>query len=238
MSDTAKPTPTLVIFGGGGATGQAAIKAARSKGFLVRAVDHTAPENPSADEGITYVTADVLEDDLRAQVRGADAVVSCLGVGNDPQTLLDPPPLYTKGTEAICDAMKAEGITRLVVISASFVEEKNRGPIWFKLPAMVALHRVFEQMAEMERNLVQRPWLAWTAVRPGWLMEAEASNDYTVQADVIPENMIRTRHADLADFMVSLAQNDEWVRATPAIARVEPPEASSLEEVAKEMLPG
>lgn len=236
--NTDTPSPfTLTIFGASGATGRAAIKAARACDLRVRAIDHSLPDDAADDPGITHHQADVLTDDLRDHVRGADAVLSCLGVGNDPGTLLSPPPLYTKGTRAICDAMTAERVKRLVVISASFVADRDRGPIWFKLPAMIGLHRVFEQMAEMEDNLRARPDLDWTAVRPGWLMQGDATEDYTVQADVIPDGMVRTRHADLAAFMVTLAQNGDWIRATPALARPESPQATSPEAVLREMTP-
>ena len=236
---TAAPTHralTLVIFGASGTTGRAAIAQARARGHTVHAVDHTPPQYTTDDPGIIHHIADVLNDDLRPMVRDADAVLSCLGVGNDAQTLLAPPPIYTKGTAAICDAMEAEGVTRLIVISASFVEDRTRGPIWFRLPAMAALHRVIEQMTQMEQDLRQRPAIDWTAVRPGWLMEGNETGDYVVQADVIPADMIRTRHADLAHFMVRLAEGTDWLRATPAIARHEPASASSPAAVADEIL--
>jgi nucleoside-diphosphate-sugar epimerase len=227
---------TLAIFGASGATGTHAVAAARARGHRVRAIHHEMPEQGSDDPQVTLDSADVLQDDLRAQVRGADAVLSCLGVGNDPQTLLDPPPLYTRGTRAICDAMRAEGIRRLVVVSASFVQDRDRGPIWFKIPAMAALHLVFEQMAEMERQLFLEEDLDWSAVRPGWLMEGDATTDYRVQANVIPKGMIRTRHADLADFMVRLTEGTDWLRQTPALARPEAPEDSGPRAVLDEMV--
>ncbi|KIN64306.1 NAD binding 10 domain containing protein [Sulfitobacter noctilucicola] len=236
MSDVKASPFTIGLFGAGGATGRAALRAAREKGYRVIAFDHSAPDNPEQDPLITHVTVDVLNDDLAPHLSGVDAVISCLGVGNDPQTLLDPPPLYTKGTSAICDGMQTHGLKRLVVISASFVEEKNRGPIWFKLPAMVALNNVFAQMAKMEKQLAERRSIDWTAVRPGWLMDGDATEDYTVQADVIPENMIRTRHADLGAFMVTLAASDDWVRGTPAIARHEDEKESSPAAVLTEMV--
>ncbi|MEW9921508.1 NAD(P)-dependent oxidoreductase [Marimonas sp. MJW-29] len=235
MTNTSTSPLTLVIFGASGSTGKSAVAAARARGHRVRAVDHHVPDDTSDDEGITHVQGDVLKDDLRPHVRDADAVLSCLGVGNDPATLLDPPPLYSKGTEAICDAMEAEGIKRLITISATFVETRDRGPIWFKLPAMTGLHLVFEQMKEMEANLRARPALDWTAVRPGWLMEGKVTGDYTVQPDVIPDDMVRTRHADLADFIVRLAETRDWVHATPAIARPEAAEHTSPRAVAEEI---
>lgn len=236
MTPAADGPLCITIFGAWGATGRHAIKAARAQGHRVKAVVHHLPDEISADAGVTYVKGDVLKDDLRPYVEGADAVLSCLGIGNDLETLLSPPPLYTEGTENICKAMLEENVSRLVVISASFVEEKNRGPIWFKLPAMTALSLVFREMEQMEHNLKARHDIAWTAVRPGWLMEGEETRDYVVQANVIPPGLIRTRHADLAHFMVSLAETGEWIHQTPAIARKEPVAATAPDKVIEEML--
>lgn len=236
MTSLADTPLQITIFGASGATGRHAIQAARARGHRVRAVDHHLPDDASSDASVIHVQADVLTDDLREHVHGADAVLSCLGVGNDIETLLSPPPLYTDGTENICEAMQKENVKRLIVISASFVEEKNRGPIWFKLPAMTALSLVFQEMQKMEHNLKARPQLDWTAVRPGWLMEGEETRDYAVQADVIPQGLIRTRQADLAHFMVSLAESRDWLHQTPAIARDEPATATAPDKVIEEML--
>ena len=77
--------------------------------------------------------------------------------------------------------------------------------------------------------------LDWTAVRPGWLMEGNLTSDYQVQSNVIPRGTLRTRHADLADFMVELASNGDWIHQFPAIARREPPSATAPAEVLKEL---
>ena len=225
----------IVIFGADGATGRHAVKLACSAGDDVVAVEHHLPDDRHGPDTLVWKEADVLSDDLGPIVAGADAVLSCLGVGNDPSTLADPPPLYTQGTERIMAAMKQERIDRLIVISATFVETLERGPLWFRLPAAIGLARVFAQMKEMERLLAADPSINWTAVRPGWLMEGDLTDDYVVVADAIPEDTIRTRHADLAHFMLSLAESGDWSRAYPAIARVEADDKTSLAEVLEEV---
>lgn len=226
---------TLLIVGGAGGTGALCVDAALARGCRIRVVDLARPDEADRRIGVDYIEADVLGDDLSPFIEGVDAVVSCLGVGNDPKTLLDPPPLYTEGTAAICDGMERAGVSRLVVISASFVEARDRGPIYFIVPAMTALTRVFEQMRQMEEGLQARRAIDWTAVRPGWLMKGDATGSYTVSANVIPKDMIRTRRADLAAFMVKLALNGEWSRRTPAIARREDASASSPQAVIAEI---
>lgn len=227
-------TKTFAVLGAAGGVGRSLVDQALARGHHVRAVELDWPEADGRD-GLELCRADVLKDDLSDCFSGVDAVLSCLGVGNAAKTLLDPPPLYTRGTTNILRGMHQAGVERLVVISASFVEAKNRGPLYFRLPVMAALHNVLDQMAEMEAQL-RASAVDWTAVRPGWLMEGAVTGDYTVTPNVIPEDLIRTRMADVAHFMLDLAENGGWSRQTPALAREEAAEASSLTTVVKDMI--
>lgn len=228
---------SLVVFGAGGAVGRAVTAGAVRRGHRVLAVERhwprAAPEAGPAERR----QADVLRDDLAPLVAGSDAVLSCIGLPLSPRTTLDPPPLYTEGTLRILRAMRAGRVRRLVVISASFVATLQRGPVWFRAAAGLGLAQVFRQMADMERILRATEDIEWTAVRPGWLYDAPATGDATVRADTIPETMVRTRIPDLAEFMLDCAESDRFLRQTPAIARAEPPWATSPFEVLRDVLP-
>lgn len=200
----------------------------------MRGVVHEGAENLEAKDRLSWHNADVLSDQLGDVIEGSTAVLSALGVANDVATLLNPPPLYTEGTARICDAMKDVGVKRVVVISASFVETVHRGPLAFRLTAVPALARVFAQMADMEKQL-RATNLDWTAVRPGWLMEGACADDYVVQPNAIPEDLIRTRHGDLAHLMLACVEEASWIRSTPAIARAEENDDQAIEEIIKEM---
>lgn len=233
---TKSNTRTITIFGADGATGEHLVSQSLARGFQVRGIVHECAEALEARDGLSWHNADVLGDPLGDIIEGSTAVLSALGVANDVPTLLDPPPLYTQGTARICQAMTEVGVKRLVVISASFVETLNRGPLAFKLTALPALARVFAQMAEMESQL-RGTDLNWTAVRPGWLMDGACTDDYVVQPDAIPKNLIRTRHGDLAHLMLTCVENGSWIGATPAIARAEENDDQAIEEIIVEMAP-
>lgn len=224
----------LAILGAKGAVGQHLVKLALDGGHHVVAIELDWSDTASKNN-IKLVEANLLTDDLTDVFAGCDAILSCLGVGNAPKVLLDPPPLYTQGTTNIITGMRQAEVDRLIVISASFVEAKNRGPVYFKLPMMAALHKVLDQMAQMEAQL-RASAINWTAVRPGWLMEGEITGNYIVTDNVIPQDLIRTRMADVAHFMLQLAQTGAWSRQTPALARKEAPEATSLSAVVKDIL--
>lgn len=227
---------TILVLGAHGVTGQEVVKQAVARGHHVRAAEMKWPDDaPPAGHNVERATANVIEDDLGPVVDGVDAVIAALGVPGDPATLLDPPPLYTTGTTKLIDAMNARGVTRLVTISASFVVTHDRGPLLFRTTAIPALTRVLHQMGEME-EMLRVSSLDWTAVRPGWLLPEPLTGDYVVVPDVIPEDLIRTRHADLAHFMLHCVESGEWIRQTPAIARQEAEDLSSSFEVVREML--
>ena len=224
----------FAVLGAKGAVGSALVDQALERGHRIVAIEPDCSDMPDR-EGVTPHEADVLRSDLSDAFAGCDAVLSALGVGNSPKVLLDPPPLYTQGTTNILRGMAKTGVSRLVVISATFVETKHRGPVYFRLPVMASLHNVLDQMAEMEAQL-RGSSVDWTAVRPGWLMKGPMTGDYTVTPDVIPEDMIRTRMADVAHFMLHCAETGDWSRATPAIARHEDAEATSLSTVVREIM--
>jgi nucleoside-diphosphate-sugar epimerase len=225
----------ILVLGAEGATGRKVVRQAAKAGHFVRASERSFRAPEALPQGVEVVPADVLKDDLRPVVRGMDAVVSCLGVPNDPRTLLDPPPLYTTGTRRIREAMEAEGVRRIVVISAAFVRQRHIGPFLFRTAVIPALSKVLEQMKEMEADL-RASSLDWTAAHPGWLMDAPETGDAWIGADAIPEGLIRTRTGDLAALLLDCAANGTWVNATPAIARDEPDFKESSAEVVIEML--
>lgn len=211
----------LTVFGATGLTGRAVVEQARAGGHEVVAVARSFPDE-FGDDGVACHAADVLADPLREAVQGSDAVISALGVPSDPATLLAPPPLYTTGVRRITEAMRTEGLSRIAVISATFVAGFDRGPAHFRAAARVGLSQVVDEMRLMEKILAETE-MDWIAVRPGWLLEAERTGDYVVTAEAIPEDLIRTRHADLADFLLRCATEGPPAEGrTPAIARAEP----------------
>lgn len=209
----------VVIFGASGETGAHTLTQAVDRGLTVLGLDHTVPER-AEDDGAVHRQIDVLEDDLTKHLTGCPRVVSALGLGFTPAMMTDPPPLYSKGTANIVAAMKTVGATRLCVISAAFVEENERLPAWFRMSVVPALTAILDEMRAME-DVLQDSELDWTAARPGWLLEKPRSGSYEVQDRRLPPGVFRTRHADLAHFLLDAALTDDWVHATPSLGRAE-----------------
>ncbi|MCK0098306.1 NAD(P)H-binding protein [Qipengyuania sp. S6317L1] len=223
----------ITVFGATGRVGSRVVDQAAQRGFDVKAISHNGTSH--AHSKVTTVQADVLKDDLTDALEGSSAVVSCLGVGNDPATLFDPPPLYTKGTLRIAGAMKVASIDRLIVVSATFVETLDRGPAHFQA-TLPALSMVFKQMEDMEAQLTRLDNLRWTAVRPGWIMDADPSPDAVITDRVIREDLIRSRTGDIAKLMLDAVENDQWINEKPAVASPEDDEHTSVKAVVQEIV--
>jgi putative NADH-flavin reductase len=227
----------VLIYGADGATGSRLVRQALERGHRVRASVHSLGDLPMKAEGLEWVETDVLDAaGPIGDMAGVDAVLNAVGIDAGPSTVISPPPLHSEGTQHILEAMRGAGVDRLVTISATFVETMSRGPIWFEAAARLGLASIFEDMGKMERMLSGVRDVRWTAVRPGWLLEADPSGAYRVFEDVIPEDLIRTRTGDLAAFMLDCAEDDLHVHGTPAIAREEPAEVSGPDAVLKEMV--
>ena len=226
----------ITLFGATGDTGKRLLEQALAAGHEVRGAERNFPKGFCDHPNFEAREADLLKDDLADVVRGSDAVVSAVGLPRDPKSLADPPPLFTEGAVRIVEGMREAGVQRLVVISAAFVKRDVSVPDWFKA-AIMPLRRQFEQMADMERILRVASDLDWTAVRPGWLLDRPHTGDVRVASDDLPEGCLRTRRADLAEFMLECTLEGRHVHETPFIARKESIALETPPALIEELLP-
>lgn len=231
---------TIAVIGASGSTGRLACEHANAAGADVIAIDRDEPDPADRLEDVRYRRADVLKGDLTSALEGCDAVISTLGLPFTAKNALDPPPLYTRGTERIIQTMNELNIRRLAVISAAFVTEQPALPTWFSMTVVPALSRILDQMREMERTIETNPALDWTIVRPGWLLDEPAQGTLLTGEERLPEGAFRCREGDLARFLVESVLEDRHIGRKPAIGAPETHEHESpaaLGEALLEMLP-
>ncbi|MEE4200194.1 SDR family oxidoreductase [Erythrobacter sp.] len=213
-------TSHILLFGPTGDTGSALLDQALAAGHHVRAAERDFPGDFRSHPNLETREANLLSGGLDDLMDGIDYVISAVGVPRDPQTLVNPPPLYTEGAVNMITAMRKAKVKRLVTISAAFADKDATVPIWFKA-ATAPLDRIFRQMGEMERILRVCEDIDWTAVRPGWLLNRERTGDFEVSLDDLPAGTLRTRRPDLAQFMLECATLEKHVRERPFVARKE-----------------
>ncbi len=144
-------------------------------------------------------------------VRGQDAVIVTASVGS-LRAFKDNPHYFSQGTAYAIDAMKAHGVKRLIVLSAlgSGDSRKIMGFLFDKIVVSFLLKAPFADHDRQEQ-MVRQSGLDWVIARPSRLTNGPAAKRYVATADLkkVPGSISR---ADVADFLVTAADTDTWVR--------------------------
>jgi putative NADH-flavin reductase len=211
---------TLVVFGANGATGHVIVAEALRAGHTVTA----AVRDPATfrtipgelrEAPLDVVRADIRNPgDVRAAVRGQDAVISAIGPAGRRAD-----GLYSEGARALVAAMTAENVERLVVLSSSGVRRDDPNhPLWYRVIARTLMGELYGDMRLMEEILRDSP-LAWTAVRPARIVDEPPTGDHRVLDGANPEGGTSVPRTDLARFVVEAADDRHWAHRYPTIAR-------------------
>ena len=236
----------VLLVGGSGRTGLRVLEQLLGRGVQVRAIVRSRgrlPERLAAEPGLTVMEADLLslgEEDLLAQVRGCDAVISCLGHTINLKGIFGPPhDLVTKATRRLCQAIRGSQPDRpvryILLSSVSVIHpevpEARRGAFekltLRVLRAAVPPARDNQRAADYLCRMIgkQDPHIEWIAVRPDTLLEGEIS-PYALH-EVVVSSLFKpdsTNMANVACLMCDLAAGKEtwsaWAGKLPVIVNV------------------
>lgn len=165
----------VIVFGATGKTGQHVLRAALGEGHEVTAFGRSIDRIAIDDPGLKTYRGDVFDaDSVNAGLAGQEAAIICLGsTGLRDKTTL------SVGTKAVIDAMVAENVRRLVVMSAAGVGESwNQIPWSSRLLFRTLLRNVFADHQAQEAIVGQSP-LDWTIVRSAVLKDGPGTGSYT-----------------------------------------------------------
>lgn len=170
-----------IVFGATGGSGRAAVSWLLSAGHEVSAFVRKPP--PAADDvawdRVRLAFGDVMDpDQVRAAVAGHDAVVVALGISENPFLVRMRGPAHTPmtvrsaGTRNVVNAMRAEGIKRLVVQTTyGLGETRERLRFVDKALFDLVLKPQIDDTEQQEAVVTQSD-LAWTLIRPVHLVDA------------------------------------------------------------------
>jgi putative NADH-flavin reductase len=202
----------LAIFGATGGTGLEVTRQALEKGHSVRVLVRNPNRMPLVDPNMRVVLGNVLdEESVRKTVLGADTVLSCLGQRN----LLRNTRVCSAGTHLIMEAMKAQGVRRLVVESAfGSGESLALANLLERVLFATLLRAVYEDKNLMEPE-VKASGLEWTIVRPPALTNGARTERYAVTAG--RPAATRVSRADVAAAMLRAVEERLWVGEAPTV---------------------
>ena len=218
----------LTIFAATGGIGRQALEQAVAAGHDVTAVVRN-PKKLSAK--VRAVASDLAAPDpavLESAVRGADAVLSGLG----PRTASEAGVAW-QGTRAIVQAMKANHVRRIVVVSAAPIgtvpspgrpkpPDHDPGDGFFMRNLLnplirVALRKHYADLARME-DVLRDSGLDWTVVRPPRLTDKPVTGAYRTAFGQNLRGGFFISRADVAHLMLRALGQPETVQRTIGIA--------------------
>jgi putative NADH-flavin reductase len=198
----------LVVLGATGGTGLEVVRQALQRGHSVAALVRSPDRLTPFGGQITVKQGDLLSSvDLQQVIRGHDAVVSAFGP-RLPVSKADAH-LMQQFADALMGAMVKTNVRRVVVESVAFLFKDAIFP-----PAHLLGRLLFPQVvadASAMEHVFAHSQLDWTMVRPPELTDKPYTGKYRVRDGHLPLFGFKIGRADVADFMITAAENCSWV---------------------------
>ncbi|MDO8915974.1 MAG: SDR family oxidoreductase [Coriobacteriia bacterium] len=216
----------VLMLGGTGRTGGRVLKQLLDRGVRVRAIVRSAgrlPEGVAGNPLLTVTEAEPLSlsaEEMLEQVRGCDAIISCLGHTNDLKGVFGAPhELVTPMVERACAAAVALQPTepiRIILMSTVSVYrpgalDARRGGVERALTgllrALVPPAKDNQDAADFLLEYVgtDSPFVGWVVIRPDTLVDSDVT-EYALHEGIVsslakPDD---TSRANVAHFMCDL----------------------------------
>jgi putative NADH-flavin reductase len=207
----------LTVFGATGGVGQEIVRQALGAGHRVTAVVRDPARLPVTGERLEVVRSDLSDPEaLRPAVAGRDAVLSGLGARRRADA-----GVATRLTRTVLRALEAEGVRRLLVVSAAPV-----GPRPQDDPALdravrrivsAVLKDVYADLRAMEAEL-ERSATDWTIVRPPRLLDKPVTGSYRRVVGGFPRSGRFIGRADVAHAMLAMVEDPATVKQGVGVA--------------------
>jgi putative NADH-flavin reductase len=202
-------------LGATGGTGLELVKQALGRGHVVTAFVRSPERLNEFRDSINIIQGDLLNStSLQKAIQGQDAVLSGFGP-RAPRSERDAN-LLERFALALTRAMSATGARRVIVESVAFLFKNSIFPPAYLLGRLF-LPRTVADAAAMER-IFAKTELDWTMVRPPELTDKPYTGKYRVQEGHLPRFGLKISRADVADFMINLAENGTSIRKVVGIA--------------------
>ena len=207
----------LTVFGATGGIGREIVRQALGAGHRVTAVVRDPARLDVTGDALEVFRADLGDpEELRAAVRGRDAVLSGLGARSRKDA-----GVATRLTRTVLSAMEAEGVRRLLVVSAGPVgpAPEDDGALDRAMRGLVSavLKDVYTDLRGMEAELA-RSGTDWTSVRPPRLQDKPLTGRYRTAVGGFPRKGRFIARADVAHAMLAMIDDEGTVKQGVGVA--------------------
>lgn len=203
----------ILILGMTGRVGSEIATLALEDKHQVTALVRTPEKITSNDDNLSVVKGDVtIKEDVERAMKDADAVISALNTDGG-ETLTESMPL-------IIEAMKAEGIKRIVTIGTAGILNSRVEDDVLRYQSSESKRKPTRAAEEHHKTyeLLEASELDWTVVCPTYLPDGEAAGEYREERNYLPEDGKKITVGDTAEFAYKQLESDEYVQSRVGIA--------------------
>ncbi|MGY3441766.1 NAD(P)-dependent oxidoreductase [Bradyrhizobium sp. USDA 4473] len=216
INDSPKTSPSkILVLGATGGTGRRIVGRAQARGHEVTALVRS-PDKARHLEGARLVIGDARDEAvLRAALKDQDAVISALGT---PASPFGEVTLLSTATRALVKAMKAERVSRLVLITGIGAGDSagHGGFLFDKAIFPLLLKNVYADKNRQEA-IVRDSGLDWVLVRPSVLNNKPGSGSVRALTDLSGFHGGTVSRDDVASFVLDQLQTNTWLHRAPLI---------------------
>jgi len=210
----------ILVIGATGGTGREVVRQALDRGHEVNALARSA-----ADAAPLLPGADIIEGDARdgeavaKALAGCDGVISALGT---KLSLLHEETLLSTATRVLIDAMRNQGIARLVCITGIGAGDSHgHGGFLYDRIAQPLLLRSTYHDKNRQEDAIRESGLDWTIVRPTNLTDGPATGAIRALTDLADFHGGSIARADVASFLITEFEDRRWAGKSPVITAAE-----------------
>jgi len=207
----------VTVFGATGSIGKQVISQSLEKGHEVTAFCRdTSKLQEFNHANLCFITGDVFNSsEVSKALSNQDVIIIALGSGKSRKSNV-----RSVGTKNIIQAMKANGVQRLICQTTLGTHESNANLNFFWKYIMFGwyLKQIFQDH-ELQEKYVQESGLDWTIVRPGAFTNGEKTEIY--QHGFGPEKKslkLKISRADVADFILKQLNDLKYLHQTPGLS--------------------
>lgn len=206
----------VILFGATGYIGRLVVKELLKEGHKVTAFARNPSKLNLKNNKLTYSAGNALnQNDVFEAVKGHDVVVIALGAGMSRKSIV-----RSQGTLNIINAMKAQGIRRLICQSTLGAHESwSNLNFWWKYVMFGALLKPVFKDHELQESHVLASGLDWTIIRPSAFSDEPATGQFKEGFSPAERNLsLKISSADVANFLCHQISDLSYVRRAVAIS--------------------
>ncbi|TMS03964.1 Flavin reductase (NADPH) [Larimichthys crocea] len=214
----------VAVLGATGQTGQYLVNQALQQGHTVTAIVRNPGKLTIHHDNLKVVEADIFSaESLKTHFKGQDVIMSCLGF---PVSIFSAVTGYTLSMKIMISAMREAQVNRIITMTSWYTEPNSgtQSPYLIRFLLLPLIRSVLTNMHQMEQFLQETGDINWTVVRPPGLknLPASAQEFLTHEGYFVPDNSgypvgSTVGRGDVARFMLSLLNNNAWVKKGVAI---------------------